>query len=138
MTSVRSWAPGPPLVPGVFVNKLKTSFEYKKLSWNINSFKDQFKTSFLYKTVGICVFSLRENKRTGNGTYGTRHLFWLQFGSVSTNKFFPADTLSANKVKHNFNFLFLSQMEKLSLEAGLAPVTALHYPVRGHLHGLQV
>ena len=53
------------------------------------------KNSFLYKTVGICVFSTR----TGNGTYRTRCLVWLQFGRVSTNKFFPTDTISANKFK---------------------------------------
>ena len=46
----------------------------------------------------ISVFSLRENTRTGNGTYGTRRLVWLQFVSVSANKIFPTETILTDTV----------------------------------------
>ena len=36
--------------------------------------------------------------KTGNGTYRTRSLIWLQFVSVSANKIFPAGTLFADTV----------------------------------------
>ena len=37
--------------------------------------------------------------KKGNGTYRTRCLIWLQFGSVSAAKIFPAANVSAKKVK---------------------------------------